>query len=933
MTSQSDPLSADGLGVLWGKSNAGGRPNLLVQHLLDTAAVAELLWDGYLAPAFRRRVDACCAGQGRPFFTLLCGIHDVGKASPAFQVKDRTLSAAVQRSGLTWSAFAAEGRRWHHTVAGAVIVREVLAASGWQPEAVDWVWPLVAGHHGRVPAHRSLTAVKRRDTRRAHGEGPAWAAVQGDLLRFVAHALDVDLVAVAPAGRPSRGVQLALSGTIIMADWIASGDHFPGVDRWDAVSVSLARDRARNAIERLELRGGWAPAPYVQGADLVRLRFDRPARPSQLEAIALAEAMPAAGLLMIEAPMGEGKTEAALAAAEVLARRFGADGIFVGMPTQATSDPMYSRVRQWADSVEKGLPVGLLHGKRAFNREWRALTESGVFGGVYDPECDDPDGLDTADGTSPGTAPAEWFHGPKRGLLMPLVVGTVDHLLHAATRTKHVMLRHAGLAGKVVVLDEVHAYDVYTGEFLLEALRWLGDAGVPVIMLSATLPPALRDDLTCAYLDGAASTSVHVEDVGPVDAYPVLRSASWTGGRLHLDHRTSVPARPTGAVRVDVLDEGPDAPPEAVAALVRDALADGGCALVVRNTVRRAQDTYRALKTSLSDDAVLVHARLTIGDRTDRMERILDLLGPPDRENPPARPRRLVVVATQLAEQSFDADFDLLVTDLAPVDLLLQRMGRVHRHERPPGTRPAAVVAPRVVVTGMRRNADGAPSFPSGSLFVYGRHLLLRTAALIGEGSGDGGWRVPDDVPTLVRRCYDIEDEHMVPESWRAVADEAGQEAIHKRRRQKAKAQDFLLTGEFSANDVTLAGLHDRGTADLVDDDAVAAVVRDGPETVEVVLVRRDERGHRTLDGRDLGPNGDAVWDAAVAEEVTRSTVRLPPQFTAEAQSLLPLVGWRGHPWLGRSKALVLEQDGSTVLGHRRIFYDRELGLCDEPAP
>jgi CRISPR-associated endonuclease/helicase Cas3 len=118
-----------------------------------------------------------------------------------------------------------------------------------------------------------------------------------------------------------------------------------------------------------------------------------------------------------------------------------------------------------------------------------------------------------------------------------------------------------------------------------------------------------------------------------------------------------------------------------------------------------------------------------------------------------------------------------------------------------------------------------------------------------------------------------------------------------------------------------------------VDDDAVAAVVRDGPETVEVVLVRRDERGHRTLDGRDLGPNGDAVWDAAVAEEVTRSTVRLPPQFTAEAQSLLPLVGWRGHPWLGRSKALVLEQDGSTVLGHRRIFYDRELGLCDEPAP
>lgn len=214
-----------------------------------------------------------------------------------------------------------------------------------------------------------------------------------------------------------------------------------------------------------------------------------------------------------------------MAATEVLAAKFGADGLFVGMPTQATSDPMFSRVRKWADAVAPGLPVGLLHGKRRFNPEWNKLRKQVRITGVDEYGCEDPHG--NAGSVRSGLAedarliPAEWFLGHKRGLLTALTVGTIDQLLHAATRTRHVMLRHTGLAGRVVVLDEVHAYDVYMAQFLFEVLRWLAEAGVPVVLLSATIPLDLRDELVRSYLQGALTArDVDLSGQPAVEGYP-----------------------------------------------------------------------------------------------------------------------------------------------------------------------------------------------------------------------------------------------------------------------------------------------------------------------------------------------------------------------------------------------------------------------------
>ncbi len=623
--------------------------------------------------------------------------------------------------------------------------------------------------------------------------------------------------------------------------------------------------------------------------------------------------------------MGEGKTKSALAAAEILAAKFGADGIFIGMPTQATSDPIFSQVRAWAAEVLPGLEsqVALLHGKRRFNKEWRALLEAAgetpddLYGAIEE---------DALYGFSPDAdccdqerhAPAEWFLGHKRGLLTPLVVGTVDQLLIAATRTKHVMLRMAGLVGKVVVLDEVHAADVYMSEFLKEGLRWLGQAGVPVVMLSATLPPGQKKELTDSYLAGAMSREEPPEfDLPDPVGYPSVTAAYVDDApRVFVEHCSSWRADLT--VRLEALDEHEGAgrdPHSAVAELLADRLRGGGCALVIRNTVDRAQDTYQALLSHFGPDEVaLLHGRLHAADRADRTEEALERLGPSSHP----RPRR-ILVATQLAEQSFDVDADFLVTDLAPIDLLLQRIGRLHRHNGVP--RPSLVRDPCVVVTGFSERLDGAPWILPASRAIYGAYPLLRTAALVLEATARP-WQAPGQVPALVAAVY--EDHRVVPESWTTAEVDARSKWDEDRRKRTVNAQQYVLTGIGGHEKKTLDSLHYGGSSGS--EEVTKAMVRDGEPSLEVILLRKDESGYHTMNGRFLSQDGGVRTDRL--DDVLAGTVRLPAGFTPTAEKeLKPLPVWRDDPWLRQSRALCLDARGRTVLDGIPIRYDPALGL------
>ncbi|MDD9380372.1 CRISPR-associated helicase Cas3' [Streptomyces sp. ZAF1911] len=918
----------DRLGALWGKSSerGGGTMNLLLSHMLDTAAVAEHIWDHYLAPATRDMLDQVSGGCGRRFFAWVCGVHDCGKATPAFQRQAPAEAARLAPVGLQWRAgvvTAQTSREWAHDKAGGFLMRTLLKSTGgWVRRSIDWVCPMVSGHHGVLRAATASDVTHAHGD--AHGKTAEWKTAQAHIVEVFTLAMGYESLAdVQPVQVPARADQLTLLGFVIMADWIASdADHFPGIPDLANVSVAGARRRAAAAWQARRLGGGLRTLQHTAGCDLVKLRFGHDARASQSLAVDLVRTMAAPGLVFLEAPMGEGKTKTALAVAEVMAERFGLSGVFVGMPTQATSDPMFTNVRAWASEVQPGAEDGavLLHGKRAFNTEWKAM----LAGDWTAADARFRSVQEDADDCCNRQGPADWFLGPKRGLLAHLTVGTIDQLLYAATRTRHVMLRTAGLAGKVVILDEVHACDVYMSAFLKEALFWLGQARVPVILLSATLPPAQRAELAAAYMAGVdPARTVALPEPG---GYPNV-TCVWPGMPAPQVAHTET-WRPDLPVRVRVLPE--PTPPrgsrltdaqaeQPVLDLLDQELTDGGCALIIRNTVKRAQRTYRELAARYGTDTVILHGQLTTAARADRTERLLAQLGP-GTDTP--RPGRLILVATQVAEQSFDIDADLIVTDLAPVDLLLQRVGRVHRHE---GTsRPERLTRPTVYVTALQPDPGGqAPRIERGAEFIYGRHLLLRTAALVLAAENANGWAVPSQVPELVAAAYD--ETPIVPAAWQADADQARTDWEQEQNDRRKAAADFLLTrtGEHTAK--TLDGLHYASTQ-ATTEEHLAAVVRDGEMSIEVVLIIRTRTSYTTLSGQPLGTDGTRVH--AHLDTLAGDMMRLPARLTSDAlDNLAPLPGWAGHPWLRSTRALVLDPNLTGAVGRYTVSYDPETGL------
>ena len=528
---------------LWGKSNADGEPLSLMQHLFDAMAVAELVWDKLLAPCLQDRLDAVTRGRGRSFYVWLCGLHDCGKASVAFQSKDETCWRSVRQSGLKGERLTpAERRSWRHEMATTRILLHTLGEHWGDNESVEWVWPVLAGHHGVFHGSDVLQRARGSKGRRVHGDD-GWGAVQEAIVQVVTRLAGYPEIAeVEPDAPLSRPDQLALSGFVVVADWIASIENeFRGITDFATADLERARTRAGQAWAALGLRGGWRRLERPAADPAMRFKAIDALRPVQRSVIDAAWGITAPGLIIVEAPTGEGKTEAALAGAEVLASRFGADGIFVGLPTQATSDPMFDRVADWLATVDDRLPIALLHGRKIFHDRWRRLVDRSRHredAGAENPETDVyglVDELPSFAGLAedhtgePGELALtviEWMLGRHRGLLSPNAVGTIDQLLYAGTRTRFVMLRYAGLAGKVVILDEIHAVDDYMAVYLGEVLEWLGQGNVPVILLSATLSPEQRRRLVNSYVHGALGRGYRTSEIGfEMPGYPAVLAA------------------------------------------------------------------------------------------------------------------------------------------------------------------------------------------------------------------------------------------------------------------------------------------------------------------------------------------------------------------------------------------------------------------------
>ncbi|MBD0746012.1 type I-E CRISPR-associated protein Cse1/CasA [Streptomyces sp. CBMA152] len=756
---------------------------------------------------------------------------------------------------------------------------------------------------------------------------------------------------------------MVLTAVVIVSDWIASApEMFPyDPETWQPVGPTGERRRLQAAWLGLDLPAPWAPdEPAMSASELFSDRFPglsgAAIRPVQAEAVRMAREIPDPGLLMIEAPMGEGKTEAALAAAEVLAARSGAGGLLLALPTRATSDAMFLRLLSWLDNLPQdgcaGHSVALAHAKAALTESWAGMLKAGTRSlaavdldgsgqGNHDGNdlYGDHDEHDGRTGHSERATPVraaelhahQWLRGRKKQLLASFAVGTIDQILFAGLKSRHLALRHLAVAGKVVVIDEVHAYDAYMNRYLDRVLEWLAAYRVPVVLLSATLPAARRRALADAYAVGSGAAV----EAGS-DAYPLITAVA--------PGHPVLTARPAAASErgAEVLVERMDDDLAALADRIEEALADGGCALVVRNTVNRVLEAADALRARFGDEMVTVaHSRFLAADRAENDADLAARFGPDGTR----RPERHVVVASQVVEQSLDIDFDLLVTDLAPLDLVLQRMGRLHRHSR---SRPARLARARCLVTGV--DWQSTPPKPvAGSTAVYdGDYTLLRALAALDPHLNGEPVALPGHISPLVQRAYD--EEPCGPDSWQDALAEA-----HKKHRalladKQHKAEGFLL-GPVRRPGRPVYGWLEASVGDADDSRTGRAQVRDGEVTLEVLVIQRRADGRLTtvpwLDERGGKPPAerrgklelpeDFAPTRRAAEAVAASALTLPGRFSrpwtiartiAELERFV-IPAWQAKecPWLAGELLLVLDEHCQTRLSGFDLRYSRAEGL------
>ena len=720
---------------LWGKTERNNpdpetfHPALF--HMLDVGNVARELLSEKASPRWRKvMADALGADANAlaDWLPWLVALHDVGKISAAFQQANDTQRQRLEKEGFTFG-----NRQWNNTPYHALI-SSVFAGNKEDkinlPDSLRQGWSdALAGHHGEFSGKEA-----RRDARHLlQTEPPEWAE-----LRYKACEMMKEVFLNPSSDSWSSSLNLsasimALTGFIILCDWIGSDEKFfqpaPN-DNWSDYAIKSVACAAK----ALESAGFFQPAMSIAPTDFAALFSGLTPRPLQLAIDAIPDnILGTPCLAIIESPTGEGKTEAALALAHRLAQANGSDELYYALPTTATSNQMFVRLQKHVEErLALSSRVGLVHGQ-AFLLDDNFLATP------------------LQNGRERNSSP-DWFDSDKRkSLLMPFGVGTIDQAELAALNVRFTVLRLIGLAGKVVILDEVHAYDTYMTTIIERLLNWLSALGTSVILLSATLPTSRREALMRAY--GARNENA---DIDPM-AYPKLCVISRAG--IHATSpRASQPDRKItiGTLQLD------DDESENKAQLLLDSISDGGCVCWITNTVDRAQKIFEQVDRLASPDVerMLLHARFPLDDRQKLEAELTTNYGPEGK-----RPSKGIVIGTQVLEQSLDLDFDMMVTDLAPIDFLLQRAGRLHRHTYHP--RPTSHTEPRLWIN-IPKSDDENLSVGADAL-IYDEFFLRRTLLSL---NGKIELHLPADYRPLVETVYDDSEpalDNPMREAWKKL--------------------------------------------------------------------------------------------------------------------------------------------------------------------
>lgn len=617
---------------------------------------------------------------------LLAACHDIGKISPDFQKKIYSCLTDFNVSACPEFAFAnADNAKGKGTSFHAKVTQAALA------DCPQYISLIEGMHHGFKPNNSPVIED-------GYG-GKAWTQKRHELLSELEKEFAQTKV-IWPQIKDWNNASV-IGGLITVADWIASGGAFSKLTLESNVSDEQLRLMAEQAVAD----AGFRKVEFKQELTFAAI-FGFSPRTAQT---VFYEQVNNPGVYILEAPMGIGKTEAALYAAYKMISAGKADGLYFGLPTQLTSNKIYERVMKFLAAVtgDEKNALKLLHSS--------AWLETAVFG------------EDADSGKS-------WFDSGKRGILAPFAVGTVDQALMAVMNVKHGMVRAFGLAGKVVILDEVHSYDAYTGTILNTLVHCLREIGCTVIILSATLTSEQKKNI----LSAQSSYSIN-------ESYPLITALS----ERESNEVLQVPVENNKEKKVDVTLINND---DSALDVAMEKAESGEQVLWIENTVSDAQKIYQRIAAKMAGTAVeygLVHSRYIKETRAVNEGRWVSLYGSGNNE---ARKKcGRILVGSQVLEQSLDIDADFLITRLCPTDMMLQRMGRLWRHDSHNEVRPTKAKCSVLILSPEYDKAITTPRMFGLSSAVYSEYVLVRTLEV---------WKdihsvsLPSDIRILLEKTY-----------------------------------------------------------------------------------------------------------------------------------------------------------------------------------
>ena len=508
----------------------------------------------------------------------------------------------------------------------------------------------------------------------------------------------------------------SVSGLTVQADWIGSNENwFP--PKSETIPISEYWTKARSSAAKAVAEAGFSfPAPAREAKILPPNMIARP-----MQDLCKCVKLPEGPMMaIIEDVTGAGKTEAALILANRMLGSNRGRGLFFALPTMATSNAMLARMERVGSELFDGTPsLALTHGHAKSNRLFKEIQ----CRSATDPENEIVCG--------------EWLSQQRRRVLLADIgVGTIDQALLAVLPTRFHTLRLWALSDRILIVDEAHSYDPYMEAELCRLLEFQAWLGGSVILMTATLPCSMRSKFSKAFQTGLGCDQVsEVCESG----FPLLTMVA-TSAKTYkpVPHPQS-----NSRVRVSRSDQ------QHALRTLCDAVAAGAACLWVRNAVDDAVAAVDQLN-QLGIEAQLLHSRFTVADRLEKEDRILELYG---RDRPVRQPG--VLVATQVVETSLDLDFDLLVSDLAPIGALIQRAGRLWRHMdlRPKKQRPVSSPCMHIVSPDPNKVEDNRwlhQCLESGA-WVYPQDIQWRSAQAIFKA---GEIDLPNGLRSLIESVH-----------------------------------------------------------------------------------------------------------------------------------------------------------------------------------